>query len=204
MGALQALGAPRDADFYLCGPPGFMSDLTVDLAAWGVDANRVHTEIFGSSPSMMPGVAAGPRRPPHLPEGPDGVGPLRSNLSVRWGSAFGSLLELAEACDVPVRWSCRTRVKSELGEAKQQLRQSRDEAQRAQQEVREAREAAERARQDALKIATVESQTTQTAPQAQAVAAAPPAAAAASEAVGPKGARPSPPLMAGCLSPSAD
>jgi phosphate-selective porin OprO/OprP len=75
------------------------------------------------------------------------------------------------------------RLKSELGEAKQQLRQSRNEAQRAQQEVREAREAAERARQDALKIAAVESQTTQTAPQAQAVAAAPPAAAAASEGV---------------------
>ena len=112
--ALQALGAPRDADFYLCGPPGFMSDLTADLAAWGVDINCVHTEIFGSSPSMTPGVAAGPRRPPHLPDGPEGAGPLvsfaRSGLSVRWGSAFHSLLEFAEACDVPVRWSCRTGV----------------------------------------------------------------------------------------------
>jgi len=34
----------------------------------------------------------------------------RSNLAVHWGSAFHSLLELAEACDVPVRWSCRTGV----------------------------------------------------------------------------------------------
>ncbi len=34
----------------------------------------------------------------------------RSGLSVRWGSSFHSLLELAEACDVPVRWSCRTGV----------------------------------------------------------------------------------------------
>ncbi len=59
-------------------------------------------------------MAAAPHRPPHLPDGPDGDGPLvsfaRSNLSVRWGSAFHSLLELAEACDVPVRWSCRTGV----------------------------------------------------------------------------------------------
>ena len=43
-----------------------------------------------------------------------GDGPLvsftRSNLTVRWDSAFHSLLELAEACDVPVRWSCRTGV----------------------------------------------------------------------------------------------
>jgi ferredoxin len=31
-------------------------------------------------------------------------------LDVRWNSTFNSLLELAEACDVPVRWSCRTGV----------------------------------------------------------------------------------------------
>ncbi len=31
--ALQALGAPRDADFYLCGPPGFMSDLNLQRRA---------------------------------------------------------------------------------------------------------------------------------------------------------------------------
>jgi len=111
---LQELGVPRDADFYLCGPPAFMSDLTVDLEAWGVAVNRIHTELFGSGPSKTPGVAAGPRRPPHLPDGPDGAGPLvsfaRSSLSVRWGPAFHSLLELAEACDVPVKWSCRTGV----------------------------------------------------------------------------------------------
>jgi ferredoxin-NADP reductase/MOSC domain-containing protein YiiM len=111
---LQELGVPRDADFYLCGPPAFMSDLTVDLEAWGVAIDRVHTEIFGSSPSKTPGVVAGPRRPPHLPDGPEGAGPLvsfaRSSVSVRWSSAFRSLLELAEACDVPARWSCRTGV----------------------------------------------------------------------------------------------
>jgi ferredoxin len=111
---LQDLDVPRDADFYLCGPPGFMRDLTSDLEAWRVAGNRVHTEIFGSGPSTTPGVAAGPRRSPHLPDGPEGAGPLvsfaRSNLAVRWSSGFHSILELAEACDVPVRWSCRTGV----------------------------------------------------------------------------------------------
>jgi ferredoxin-NADP reductase len=114
LGALQALAVPRDADFYLCGPPAFMSDLTSGLTAWGVAGNRIHGEIFGSAPSMTPGVVAGPHRSPHLPEGPDGIGPLvsfaRSSLNVRWSAAFNSLLELAEACDVPVRWSCRTGV----------------------------------------------------------------------------------------------
>src|SRR5208337_5341812 len=69
---------------------------------------------FGPGPSSTPGIAAGPRRQPHAPEQAAGSGPLvsfaRSNLAVRWGSAFHSLLELAEACDVPVRWACRTGV----------------------------------------------------------------------------------------------
>jgi ferredoxin len=35
---------------------------------------------------------------------------VRSGLKVSWNAKFSSLLELAEACDVPVRWSCRTGV----------------------------------------------------------------------------------------------
>ena len=34
----------------------------------------------------------------------------RSSLEVPWDPSFANLLELAEACDVPVRWSCRTGV----------------------------------------------------------------------------------------------
>jgi len=111
---LQELEVARNSEFYLCGPLSFMNDLTVGLAAWGVAQDRIHTEIFGAGPSITPGVAAAPRQPPHLPPGPGGAGPLvsfaRSGLHVRWGPPFESLLELAEACDVPVRWSCRTGV----------------------------------------------------------------------------------------------
>ena len=46
--------------------------------------------------------------------GQPGPGPAvsfsRSNLTVPWDPSFAGLLELAEACDVPVRWSCRTGV----------------------------------------------------------------------------------------------
>ena len=35
---------------------------------------------------------------------------MRTGLNVRWGERCASILELAEACDVPVRWSCRTGV----------------------------------------------------------------------------------------------
>jgi ferredoxin len=34
----------------------------------------------------------------------------RNDLAIPWTSGYGTLLELAEACDVPVRWSCRTGV----------------------------------------------------------------------------------------------
>jgi len=114
MRVLQKLGVPRNSDFYICGPPGFMSDLTAGLASWGVVPSCIHTEIFGAGQSKTPGVAASLRRPPHPPAGPPGEGPLvsfaRSGFNVPWGPAFQTLLELAEACDIPVRWSCRTGV----------------------------------------------------------------------------------------------
>jgi ferredoxin len=34
----------------------------------------------------------------------------RSGVEAGWTSDHASLLDLAEACDVPVRWSCRTGV----------------------------------------------------------------------------------------------
>jgi len=114
MGGLQELGIPRNGDFYICGPPAFMHDVTLGLAGWGITANRIHTEIFGPGPSVTPGVAEARRRQPHMPAGPPGMGALvsfaRSGLNVRWDPAFQSLLELAEACDIPVRWACRTGV----------------------------------------------------------------------------------------------
>jgi ferredoxin len=111
---LHQLDLPRNGDFYICGPSTFMSDLGAGLAALGVTPDHIHTEIFGAGPSITPGIAAAPRRPPHLPAGLPAAGALvsfaRSGLNVRWGPTFHSLLELAEACDVPVRWSCRTGV----------------------------------------------------------------------------------------------
>jgi len=111
---LADLGVPSNADFYLCGPAAFMADLSAGLAGWGVSKTCIRTEIFGAGPSLTPGVAATLPKPPHPPTDPAGSGPLvsfaRSGLSVRWGPSFRSLLELAEACDVPVRWACRTGV----------------------------------------------------------------------------------------------
>jgi ferredoxin-NADP reductase/MOSC domain-containing protein YiiM/ferredoxin len=106
---------PVDADFYVCGPDGFMHEIAAALAARGAAAGRVRSEIFGPSAASTPGVVSGAPAPaPHPPAGEPGAGELvlfaRSNLSVPWDSSFHSILEFAEACDVPVRWSCRTGV----------------------------------------------------------------------------------------------
>jgi ferredoxin-NADP reductase/MOSC domain-containing protein YiiM len=108
------IGVPRDADFYLCGPSPFLNGLTGGLEKWGADPARIHSEVFGAEAAITPGIAVASGRPPHAPAGIPGTGPLvsftRSGLTVPWNSSFQSLLELAEACDVPVRWSCRTGV----------------------------------------------------------------------------------------------
>ncbi len=111
---LAELEPPRDAEAYLCGPAPFMDDISAGLAALGIGASRIHTEPFGPAPGSTPGIAAAPARAPHPPVGPPADGPTvefaRSNLAIPWSSEYGNLLELAEACDVPVRWSCRTGV----------------------------------------------------------------------------------------------
>jgi ferredoxin-NADP reductase len=111
---LKEIGVTREADFYLCGPPAFLQDLTSGLADWGVTSERIHTEVFGPAASSTPGLVGSSHRRSHPPVGSPGTGPLvsfaRSGLAVHWDTGFQSLLELAEACDVPVRWSCRTGV----------------------------------------------------------------------------------------------
>jgi ferredoxin-NADP reductase/MOSC domain-containing protein YiiM len=110
---LEKLGVSQDSDFYLCGPSSFLQSMLDGLRTWGVLAGNVHTEIFGSLESLTPGMAQVVHTP-HLPQGPPGSGPpvsfARSGITAAWDPKFASLLELAEACDVPVRWSCRSGV----------------------------------------------------------------------------------------------
>jgi ferredoxin-NADP reductase/MOSC domain-containing protein YiiM len=111
---LERLGVPRDADFYLCGPAGFIDALTAGLKLWGVASAKIHTEAFGPAAPMTPGIVNAEQKPPHPPGGQAGAGPsvtfTRSGLTVPWSDGYNSLLEFAEACAVPVRWACRTGV----------------------------------------------------------------------------------------------
>ncbi len=111
----ESVAIPRESDVYLCGPVAFMADMKASLGNYGISRDRIHIEIFNGSEPVNPGVVSAATRRPHLPEGDAATGPVvsfaRSGIAAHWNSAAcRSILELAEACDVPVRWSCRTGV----------------------------------------------------------------------------------------------
>jgi ferredoxin-NADP reductase len=111
---VAALGLPANANAYVCGPEPFMDDVAAALAGVGIAPARIHTERFGSRSPINPGVVGEDTPPPHQPPGPPGAGPAvtfaRSGLTTAWSDTYSSVLELAEACDVPTQWSCRTGV----------------------------------------------------------------------------------------------
>jgi MOSC domain-containing protein YiiM/ferredoxin-NADP reductase len=112
---IESLALPRDTKFYLCGPPAFLNDLRLGLTQIGFAVAQIYTEVFGSTPVAASGIVAATTAPaPHQPAEASVTGPSvsfsRSNVTVRWNERYQSILELAEACDVPVRWSCRTGV----------------------------------------------------------------------------------------------
>jgi ferredoxin-NADP reductase/MOSC domain-containing protein YiiM len=111
---IAGLGVPRTAQAYVCGPESFMDDVTAALGVVGLDARQVHTERFGTRSAINPGIVPADVPPPHQPPGPPGTGPevtfARSGLSVAWSDDYPTVLELAEACDVPTQWSCRSGV----------------------------------------------------------------------------------------------
>ncbi|MGA3133118.1 MAG: MOSC and FAD-binding oxidoreductase domain-containing protein [Terracidiphilus sp.] len=109
------IGVPQEAEVYLCGPTRFMTEMKVALTDLGIVPERIHAEIFNGGESMTPGVVPAAARVPHAPKNATSTGPLvsfaRSGITAHWNaSAYQSILELAEACDVPVRWSCRAGV----------------------------------------------------------------------------------------------
>jgi ferredoxin-NADP reductase/MOSC domain-containing protein YiiM len=112
--ALARLGISPDTGAYICGPASFMADMQDALAAIGLHHDAIHTELFGALPPVNPGITGQASTPPHQPPGPPATGPqvtfARSGISTPFGADRHSVLDLADACDVPTRWSCRTGV----------------------------------------------------------------------------------------------
>ncbi|HEX4391066.1 MAG TPA: MOSC and FAD-binding oxidoreductase domain-containing protein [Mycobacterium sp.] len=111
---LQTLALPTDAIAYICGPDQFMSDLSAGLATCGLDPANIRTEAFGARSAINPGIVGEDTHVPHQPVGPPGTGPsitfARSGITAAFDETQKSILEFAEACDIPTRWQCRTGV----------------------------------------------------------------------------------------------
>lgn len=110
---VAALGLPANATAFLCGPSKFMEDMTSALTAVGI--TRIHSELFGARPAVNPGsLPTAQVRRPHPPGGEPGTGAAvtfaRAGLTVPWSPRHRTVLELAEACDVPTQYSCRSGV----------------------------------------------------------------------------------------------
>ena len=117
IGQVQARLPSSHGDFYLCGPPSFMSSLTDGLSAWGVPDERVHTEAFGPSsvrkvatataPVAVGAGVGGSLERPCLDDQAIDVQFDRSGKQAEWNPTYDSLLEFAEAHGIEIESGCR-------------------------------------------------------------------------------------------------
>ncbi len=96
----------EDADYYLCGPPGFMQSVYDDLVVCGVDDTRIFAEAFG--PASLRRSRTITERTTELRG--DAQARVRfevSGIDAGWHPRDGSLLDLAEALGLTPAHSCR-------------------------------------------------------------------------------------------------
>jgi ferredoxin-NADP reductase/MOSC domain-containing protein YiiM len=102
LSAMQRLICTNSCDFYVCGPPSMMDSMTRDLGAWGVPADRMHTEAFGPAT-----IKRSVRGPTTQPDCGFEVTFARSGVTVLWNRCESPLLELAEEHWVAIDFGCR-------------------------------------------------------------------------------------------------
>ena len=100
----KRLLSSNNYDFYICGPPPMMKQLTSDLEAWGVPEGRIHFEAFG------------PATVRKTPTAESAAGAAAATIEVTfaksgkaraWTSADGTILELAEKIGLHIDNGCR-------------------------------------------------------------------------------------------------
>ena len=79
---MAELGIPREAEFFLCGPPGFMTDLSAGLITWGVAPVRSTPSVSGLRTFGLrrwcPAARAAPRTSPQAQRAPAPRSPSRA------------------------------------------------------------------------------------------------------------------------------
>lgn len=121
---LKPLLGARDYLYYLCGPSQMMASVKADLRRLGVAEEDLHTEAFGgpAAKSAIPGtgssaMSGGDRRKARSDRFK--ITFSGSERRVVWEPHHGSLLDIAEACGVEARASCRA---GQCGTCKVRLR----------------------------------------------------------------------------------
>ncbi len=101
---LQHYLPSHEADFYLCGPAGFMETLYNGLRSWGVADEAIFYEYFGTGKSLRPAVL---RQPTDSIADAFTIMLKQSGRSLPWNSSHKNLLSLLEANAISVPSSCR-------------------------------------------------------------------------------------------------
>ncbi|MEM9941026.1 MAG: 2Fe-2S iron-sulfur cluster-binding protein, partial [Planctomycetota bacterium] len=91
-------------EFYLCGPPKFMDSIYNDLKDWNVGEDQIFFEAFG--PATV-GKNRNKEKGSHLTEMTHQIRFSQSEVTVKWDGSCDSLLELAEAKEIPIDSGCR-------------------------------------------------------------------------------------------------
>lgn len=111
---LQRLLPSNQYDFYLCGPPAMMEEMTAGLAAWGVPEGRIRYEAFG--PASVRNLkarmraragAAEPQADDEAPRPAVKVTFAKSGKTIDWNPEAESLLEFAERNRIFIDCGCR-------------------------------------------------------------------------------------------------
>jgi ferredoxin-NADP reductase len=100
---LKRLLPSNNYDFFICGPPGMMKNITDGLKEWGVPKENILFEAFG--PASLKAPVPKTEAPQPMPEME--VEFSRTGKRCRWKSEFTSLLDLAEANGVQIESGCR-------------------------------------------------------------------------------------------------
>ncbi len=100
---LAAKNFEQDADYYLCGPAGFMEVMYEALLNLNVPETNIAFEFFGEGKTNGTAPKFTDSRTPR-PQ----VLFAKSGISTHWSESVSSLLELAEANGLTPAFSCRT------------------------------------------------------------------------------------------------
>lgn len=104
---LQQVLPQEDADFYICGPGGFMQTVYEGLLSLGIQDANIHAETFG--PASLTRAASGASLAGQEEEADQAIVHFKkSGFEQSWTPEDGTLLELAERHGLTPEFSCRS------------------------------------------------------------------------------------------------